>query len=804
MLLTLMLLCSIAPLAVAAQPTLNWIAPLGATRGEHVEMTFVGDRLADAAQILAYEPGLTFTELRAENEQQLHVVVDVAPDAPLGEHQVRIRTRSGISELRTFWVVPFPTLREEEPNNDFAKPQPIALNTTIRGQITNEDVDYFVVDAKADQRISVEIVAMRLGRAFFDPAIAILDERRFELAASDDSALGRQDGVLSVRAPADGKYIVRVQEAAYGGSDQCVYLLHIGDFPRPLVAFPPGGEPGTETHLTLCGDALGPIEQTVAIASDAGDIYPVFPKDAAGIAPTPVWLRVSDLPIVTEAGPTTQPTTQPTAYDVPVALHGTIATPSETDEWRFNVRAQQSYIADIFARRVRSPLDAVLSVQREGGEGGVSDDDSAGVDARVRFTAQSDSVCVARVRDQRGRGGEQFVYRLEITQPAPALSLALPLMNSRAFQYRQTLPVPQGGRNAILVRAAREDIGGDVQLAPTTQPAGTQFEAPPIAADTDAAPLVFSAAADAPLAGVLTPLVGKIAREAGDVTGELRQDIVLVTGPPNIQVYDATRVDSLAVAVTEPAPFNIELAAPTFPIVRAGTMQLRVTATRAEGFAAAIECRMLWNPPGISSAGSVTINPDQTAVDYPISTSGDAPLAHRPLCIIARADTGRGEIWTSTNLVDLEITEPYVGGSIQMTAVERSQTARILVTLAQHKPFEGPATLQLLNLPAHAKAEPLQITAESPDAVFEVATTPQTPVGTSNNLFCQLVITQAGAPITHQFGHGGVLRVDAPRVAAAESKPEPQPPPEAAKEQPKPLSRLEQLRQQAANGKGQQ
>ena len=50
--------------------------------------------------------------------------------ARLGEHGFRIRTATGISEFRTFWVGAFPVIDEKEPNNAFDTPQPIPLNVT--------------------------------------------------------------------------------------------------------------------------------------------------------------------------------------------------------------------------------------------------------------------------------------------------------------------------------------------------------------------------------------------------------------------------------------------------------------------------------------------------------------------------------------------------------------------------------------------------------------------------------------------------------------------------------------------------
>ena len=52
----------------------------------------------------------------------------------------------------------------------------------------NEGVDYFEVNATKGQRISVEIEAFAFG-SLFDPYVALLDDKRFELATSDDSEL---------------------------------------------------------------------------------------------------------------------------------------------------------------------------------------------------------------------------------------------------------------------------------------------------------------------------------------------------------------------------------------------------------------------------------------------------------------------------------------------------------------------------------------------------------------------------------------------------------------------------------------
>src|ERR1051326_5423032 len=214
-------LCSLwlcGSFASAATPVLSAINPRGAQRGTEAVLNFTGGRLADAKEIQIYYPGITVSKLEVVNDAPVKVTVKIAPDCRLGEHCFRVRCASGISEMRTFWVGALPCVDEKEPNNDFKAPQKIALNTTVHGVIDTEDVDYFAVEVKKGQRLSAEIEAMRLGGTMFDPYIAILDAKRFELAISDDAPLLGQDGCVSIIAPADGTYIIQVRESAYAGN----------------------------------------------------------------------------------------------------------------------------------------------------------------------------------------------------------------------------------------------------------------------------------------------------------------------------------------------------------------------------------------------------------------------------------------------------------------------------------------------------------------------------------------------------------------------------------------------------------
>ena len=129
----------------AASPQLRTLSPRGGQRGTDVTVSIYGQRLGDAKQIMFYSEGFTVSDLEIQNDKKIKVKLTIAPDCRLGEHSLRIRTESGISELQTFWVSQFPNKEEEESNNFFDEAQPIQLNVTVNGRIDKEDVDYFIL-----------------------------------------------------------------------------------------------------------------------------------------------------------------------------------------------------------------------------------------------------------------------------------------------------------------------------------------------------------------------------------------------------------------------------------------------------------------------------------------------------------------------------------------------------------------------------------------------------------------------------------------------------------------------------------
>jgi len=797
---------AIASTALAASPSLTAIRPMGAQRGTEVEVTLSGARLGDAKEILFHQPGITTVSLDKVDDNNVKAKLKIAPDARLGFYDLRLRTATGISELRGFSVGDLKEIAEAEPNNDFDAPQAIALNTTVNGVAENEDVDYFVIEAKKGERITAEIEGIRLGITLFDPYVAILNDKRFELASSDDDALLAQDCFVSILAPEDGKYIIEARESAFAGNGSCLYRLHVGNFPRATAVLPPGGKPGEKLAVNWIGDPAGDAKTEVTLPAEAGDDFGLIRRDDKGASPYPNPFRVSPLENVVETEPNDDPA-KATAFKPPAALNGAIEKPDDVDYYTFTAKKGETYDFRVFGRQLGSPIDSVLYVGKKGAGAAASNDDSGGPDSYFRFACPDDGEYALWIRDHLKAGGPDYVYRIEVSPIAPKLAVATPTENLRLNTGVMAVAVPKGNRQAIMIQTSRTDVGGAVNFDAKDLPPGVEMEAPTLAPSQALVPVLFTAKADAELAGSLAEVVGRPADSSVTAPSSFSSTTAFVSAPNNIAIIVWSRtVDKLPVVVTEESPFSIEIVQPKVPLVQSGQMGLKVRAIRKPDFKAPIAVSLPWNPPGVGSGGGVSIPEGQDEAIIPINANDKAELNTWKIVVNGTATGPTGPVMVSSQLADLTVAAPFVGLTFKNASVEQGQATDLAVEVAKNVDFEGEAEATLVGLPNKVTTEPQKFTKDADHLTFHLTTDAASPAGNHTNLFCRVVITQNGEPIVHNIGSGS-LRIAAPLPAKpAEAAAAPAVAAKPAEASAKPLSRLEKLRlerkqrQEAAGG----
>jgi hypothetical protein len=226
-------------------------------------------------------------------------------------------------------------------------------------------------------------------------------------------------------------------------------------------------------------------------------------------------------------------------------------------------------------------------------------------------------------------------------------------------------------------------------------------------------------------------------------------------------------------------------------------MNLKVVAARKEGFTAPISVFFLYNPPGVSSSGSIAIAEGQTEALIPVTANGGAAIGTHKIVVIGRAGFNGGAIECASQLADLTISDQFFTFAFDKSAVEQGKEVDVVVKMEKKIDFDGNAKCELVGLPAGATTTPIEFNKDAKELIFKVKVAADARPGRYPSLLCVATPIVQGEPVVHTLGTGEI-RIDAPlppKPAAPMTAAAPMPQPAAAPmPMAKRLSRLEQLR----------
>src|SRR5437773_1612448 len=147
----------------------------------------------------------------------------------------------GATSALKFLVGDLPEVVEEEIDGD-PVPVEVTMPVTVNGRIfPRGDVDAWAITLKKGQTVTCVVHAARLGSPL-DARLEVLDPQGRRLAESDDAH--GPDPSVRFTAPAEGKYQVRIQDAASRGGPAYVYRLTLTGGPYVDRVYPLGGRRG--------------------------------------------------------------------------------------------------------------------------------------------------------------------------------------------------------------------------------------------------------------------------------------------------------------------------------------------------------------------------------------------------------------------------------------------------------------------------------------------------------------------------------------------------------------------------------
>ena len=237
----------------AAAPTLEHLYPVAVQAGSTNSVITIGKFEPWPPKVWVDADGIVFT---AETNSG-KFSVEIATNAPVGPHLIRVFNEQGASGPRFLIVTREPQSAEQEPNDDFVKPQVLdPLPVSLNGRLDKSgDVDSFAVTLKAGQTLIASLEAYTLASPM-DAVLRLVDGRGVQVALNDDD--GRTfDPLLAWTAKSAGTYVLQVfafaypavSEVKFTGGNACVYRLHVSRGPCVEYTLPLGVRRGAHTKL---------------------------------------------------------------------------------------------------------------------------------------------------------------------------------------------------------------------------------------------------------------------------------------------------------------------------------------------------------------------------------------------------------------------------------------------------------------------------------------------------------------------------------------------------------------------------
>ena len=411
----------------------------------------------------------------AQLDDRVLLSVNIASDAKLGKRELRLLTSQGLSAPVILYVNTFAEQLESEPNEKEGN-RVLSLPVVLNGQIMPGDVDRFRFHAKRGQRLIANVQARALlpyladaVPGWFQAVLSLYDADGKELVFVDDFRFD-PDPLLRFEVPADGDYELLIRDSIYRGREDFVYRIALGELPFVERAFPIGGQVGKSTRVSLQGWNLPTRTLVVDGAKMGAGIHQVLPGAMEGARPVLVALDSAEEHRDSEPNNSLK-LAQPIM--LPATINGTISEPNDWDVFRFKGEKGQNISAEVFARRLNSPLDSLLKLtDSKGHQLGINDDErdeASGLtthhaDSHVLATLPATGTYCLHIGDSQNAGGDAFAYRLRLGAPKPDFRLRVMPSSINMFAG-DTVKI-----NVVAIR--RDGFGGDINLELKDAPAG--------------------------------------------------------------------------------------------------------------------------------------------------------------------------------------------------------------------------------------------------------------------------------------------------------------------------------------------
>jgi hypothetical protein len=589
--LILITACRVDGAIAQTAPEIDYVFPAGARRGTSVEVQVGAEFVPGASRLDIAGSGLSVKPLDKAGRYR----IDVAADAPLGPAELRMVVTQGAS-------APFPFIVGEMPEVSRSDHRPISLKPPIVVNARLEAagvVDEYLLDLAAGQRIVCAASTQAL-RSPVDPMLRLLDSQGRKVAEGFDHRSA--DELLVFHASKAGRFVLQVFDFQLVGGSRNVYRLTVTDGPWLDYAYPLGARQGTTANLVLHGWNLNSQGSTTLDHR---------------LPPQPAGRSVVELPhggnrLTIPIGPDvelaeTEPNDdreQARELALPCTVSGRLQTPGDCDVYSVMLDKGAKLAVDLESAGLGFPTDPMLTLSdAEGKVLQEVDDYQALRDPKLRYAAVAAGRYFLTIRDRAADGGDDFVYRLRVSEPRPDITARANTTNLMLHNGRTT--------NLPVLVDRLDGFGDECEVTALDLPAGVSAEAQLVPAKTPATlqlPIVVKEGT-APIGGRVRIVV------RSKKADEPWQRAAMIAEAPSSTSGSST----LWVAVSPEIPFKLQTTSTILDAPRLAAFPFPVEVKRDEGFSGPIRL--------------VGVRPDQRGTVKPLtgtiaaaSSTGTLPL----------------------------------------------------------------------------------------------------------------------------------------------------------------------------------
>jgi len=425
--------------AIAAAPDIDSISPLGIRPGAPTEIVLTGSDLAESDQL--------WTSFPASVERVGERHFRITADAAVGTGVLRTYGSNGVSNPAFILMDDLATIAGAKTNNTLASAHSITFGSAVDGVCPELNYAWFKVALKKGQRISLEVVASRIGSKL-DSVLRVVNAAGRELARNDDAPGLSGDSYVSLTAPESGDYFVELRDVNYGGGTSFFYRLRVGDFPLVTAAFPAMAGQGSTTLFQLAGPG-GEAGRMKAKALTNSSVVRLAIKGHEGSA----FARA--IPRLTKEIVEKEPNdTRANLFSIADGINGRFDKAQDRDLYEFASRKGERVEFRAATRSLGSACDAMLTLESVDGKRLGRSNPSMADEGVLAYSFPSNGTYRLVVEEAAGAFGPHLVYHIAAEQGGLALSLET-----------EHVSAPPGKTFDLKVIAGRGEFKGAITLA---------------------------------------------------------------------------------------------------------------------------------------------------------------------------------------------------------------------------------------------------------------------------------------------------------------------------------------------------